>query len=322
MRCISLAGILNVFFSQTSELHVTPISVLSSSVLITVVNLCTSWSPTFYNIQFWGLCKSIIIQYCHGIYCCYCTRNVQAGLPACHLSSVYVLYEVWKRKVSWMDCSEITSISSNTVGEKYSTSLGKEKMWSCKYRLLIKHLLNLVWFQVLMAVSMRMTVLWDVVPCSLIEIDQRFRGTYCLHHQVDGGGSKHLWNVNQFLWDCTAQNPRRQSFSFVKFCVPLQSFMSDSGLKKKICILAILFPLNEMAVTKFYFFKNFLFWKFWFLSVCHDISVSMLIGSMQWWLVILLFTTVSSRVFGLIQCDIQWGLSIWQLLNCLKNSLF
>jgi hypothetical protein len=28
-------------------------------------------------------------------------------------------------------------------------------------------------------------VLWDVAPCSLIEVYQRFRGTCCLHHQGD-----------------------------------------------------------------------------------------------------------------------------------------
>jgi hypothetical protein len=30
-----------------------------------------------------------------------------------------------------------------------------------------------------------MTVFWDVAPCSLAEIDQSFRGVYCLHHQGD-----------------------------------------------------------------------------------------------------------------------------------------
>jgi hypothetical protein len=32
---------------------------------------------------------------------------------------------------------------------------------------------------------------WDIAPCSLVEADQRFRGTYCLHHQGDNGGSTH-----------------------------------------------------------------------------------------------------------------------------------
>jgi hypothetical protein len=35
---------------------------------------------------------------------------------------------------------------------------------------------------------MKMTVFGDVVPCSLVESDGRFRGVYCLHHV----GEKHL----------------------------------------------------------------------------------------------------------------------------------
>jgi hypothetical protein len=33
---------------------------------------------------------------------------------------------------------------------------------------------------------MEMTVVWDVAPCTLVEIDQRFRGAHC-HHQGDDG---------------------------------------------------------------------------------------------------------------------------------------
>jgi hypothetical protein len=28
-----------------------------------------------------------------------------------------------------------------------------------------------------------MTIFWDIAPCSLVETNWRFRGTYCLHHQ-------------------------------------------------------------------------------------------------------------------------------------------
>jgi hypothetical protein len=38
-------------------------------------------------------------------------------------------------------------------------------------------------FQVLMAASMKIRAFWDVAPCSLVGIDRRFRGAYCLHHQ-------------------------------------------------------------------------------------------------------------------------------------------
>jgi hypothetical protein len=40
-------------------------------------------------------------------------------------------------------------------------------------------------FEVLTAARMKMTVFWDVAPCSLIEVYRRFRGACCLHHQVD-----------------------------------------------------------------------------------------------------------------------------------------
>lgn len=46
----------------------------------------------------------------------------------------------------------------------------------CKY--LVKFLVNT-------AVSTNTAVSWIVVPCSLVEVDRRFRGAYCLH-QGDG----------------------------------------------------------------------------------------------------------------------------------------
>jgi hypothetical protein len=33
--------------------------------------------------------------------------------------------------------------------------------------------------------STKMAVFWVVAPCSLVEVYQRFRGPYCLHHQDD-----------------------------------------------------------------------------------------------------------------------------------------
>jgi hypothetical protein len=43
---------------------------------------------------------------------------------------------------------------------------------------------------------MKMTVFWDVAPCSLVEIYLRFRGAYCLNHQGnDGRGGTHHRNV-------------------------------------------------------------------------------------------------------------------------------
>jgi hypothetical protein len=61
---------------------------------------------------------------------------------------------------------------------------------------------------------MKIIIYWDIAPCSLVEINQCFRGAYCLHHQGNDGGSKHLWNIGKFLWDYMAQHPRRQSSSY------------------------------------------------------------------------------------------------------------
>jgi hypothetical protein len=40
-------------------------------------------------------------------------------------------------------------------------------------------------FQVLKTASMKMCVFWDFAPCSLVEINQRFRSAYCLNDQGD-----------------------------------------------------------------------------------------------------------------------------------------
>jgi hypothetical protein len=39
---------------------------------------------------------------------------------------------------------------------------------------------------------MKVAVVWYVVPCSLVDIDRRFRGVYRIHHQGDDGRSKLL----------------------------------------------------------------------------------------------------------------------------------
>jgi hypothetical protein len=42
---------------------------------------------------------------------------------------------------------------------------------------------NFVRFQVLTVASMKMIAFWDTTPCSLVGVDCRLRGAYCLHHQ-------------------------------------------------------------------------------------------------------------------------------------------
>jgi hypothetical protein len=68
--------------------------------------------------------------------------------------------------------------------------------------------MKLVQLQVLASTSVKIFVFWEAVSCSLVEIDRRFRGAYCLHLQGDGDG--------QFLPEYMAQHRRRQtSFNFI-----------------------------------------------------------------------------------------------------------
>jgi hypothetical protein len=61
-----------------------------------------------------------------------------------------------------------------------------------------KQLVQLVRFQVLTAATKKMTVSWDVVPCSMVKVHQCSRGACCFHHQgihPDDAGSLH--NMSQ-----------------------------------------------------------------------------------------------------------------------------
>jgi hypothetical protein len=69
---------------------------------------------------------------------------------------------------------------------------------------------NEITFQVLTAASMT-TAFWETAPHSLVKAQWHFIGAYCLHHDPDDGGSKHLQNVSPLLWDDTAEYPRRLS---------------------------------------------------------------------------------------------------------------
>jgi hypothetical protein len=55
---------------------------------------------------------------------------------------------------------------------------------SNKMKLFLPPEIKCVWvrFQVLTAASMKITIFWDVAPCSLVEVYRRFRGAYCLDH--------------------------------------------------------------------------------------------------------------------------------------------
>jgi hypothetical protein len=72
-----------------------------------------------------------------------------------------------------------------------------------------------------------MAVVWVVLPCSLVDVYQRFRG-----HCPDDRGSKDLWNVGELLPDYTVLQPRRQPSSYSPPWEPqilLQTNLSPTG---------------------------------------------------------------------------------------------
>jgi hypothetical protein len=56
----------------------------------------------------------------------------------------------------------------------------------------------------------KMTVFWDIAPCSLVEIYQRFGGAYFLHHQSDHAVSTSETSMN--IYQTTRRNIREDSY--------------------------------------------------------------------------------------------------------------
>jgi hypothetical protein len=54
----------------------------------------------------------------------------------------------------------------------------------------LRAIIDVIGFEVLTAVSMKIAVFWLVAPCSLVEVYQRFRGPIAI--RPDDGGSKDL----------------------------------------------------------------------------------------------------------------------------------
>jgi hypothetical protein len=58
--------------------------------------------------------------------------------------------------------------------------------------------------------SMKTTPLWKTAPRSLVEVDRRFRGTYCLHYQEVSTSE-----TSVYFYETARRNPRRLSSSEV-----------------------------------------------------------------------------------------------------------
>jgi hypothetical protein len=63
-------------------------------------------------------------------------------------------------------CVEMGESNSQAQKEKFSYQTAEKNLQKSKTKVIL-----------------RMTPFCDVVLCSLVEVDRRFRGSYCLHHQ-------------------------------------------------------------------------------------------------------------------------------------------
>jgi len=60
-----------------------------------------------------------------------------------------------------------------------------------------------------MAASMQIRAFWDIAPCSVVVVDRRFRGAYCLYYQ-----GYDPWNIGLLQRDFTVRYPVRLKSSY------------------------------------------------------------------------------------------------------------
>jgi hypothetical protein len=81
---------------------------------------------------------------------------------------------------------------------------------------------------------MNFRVFWDILPSSQVDVDRRFRGAYCLHHQGDE------WMMGTVRTSETSVNV---------YLTTLQYIPEDSGLQQWDCIYNF---ENVVTVLPFY----------------------------------------------------------------------
>jgi hypothetical protein len=87
------------------------------------------------------------------------------------------------------------------------------------------------WIELLLYIShkkLKIEILWDIAPYSLIGVDGRFRGAYCLHHQGDNN-----FVVERWKWKASfsLRIYTTWSYMFVSFrCLVVYNVFWHSGL--------------------------------------------------------------------------------------------
>lgn len=56
---------------------------------------------------------------------------------------------------------------------------------------------------------MHATVLWNVIPCSMVDRYQHFKGMYCFHHQERKWSCWFIQNIFTYLRNCNVSHSKR-----------------------------------------------------------------------------------------------------------------
>jgi hypothetical protein len=123
-----------------------------------------------------GLCDGLITrpEESYRVYVCVWSRNNEKGGQRSGLDSKrlwmnelyqFLLNTFYNKKI-YVDCLRTQMIQT-------------KPKWVLLYKIWLRYIS--VRCQVLTVAFMKMTAFCDIAPCSLVEIDRRFRSVYCLH---------------------------------------------------------------------------------------------------------------------------------------------
>jgi hypothetical protein len=122
---------------------------------------------------------------------------------------------------------------------------------------------SVIWFEVLMAVTLTSTIVWDVILCSLVEVHQHFRWKYCLYLQdwivcqannqsvlTLSPAVHHYWQQPLDMTDLTVPNGRcyiASAQSILKTLPPTSSIVACISLVMDMCL-----SCHYLAVDNFF----------------------------------------------------------------------
>jgi hypothetical protein len=139
-----------------------------------------------------------------------------------HFLTTLSVHEIWKKVsiiyyyllfvfawTSWIDQNIVSYVITNLFLLKWSNHLETEIELTPETLCLSNILRTVVSAQHMISIPSKVSVPWNVAPCTLVEIYRLLRGAYCLHHHHHhhrhyDGVSKKLWSICKVLCDYTA----------------------------------------------------------------------------------------------------------------------